>query len=346
MRSIRIKFVDNWLELDPGDNVFVEALSHRYDVRLSDDPEYLFYSCHGVEHLEYDVPRIFYTQENLRPDFNSCDYALGFDRLTFADRYFRFPLYLITRRKELLALSGGGGLDFRGERKFCSYIVSNGSGDPKREEIFRLLSAYRQVDSAGTYLNNVGYRVKDKGGFQSRYKFSISFENTSTPGYCTEKLIDAAYAGTIPIYWGDPDIGLDFNAKSFVDCGGYPDLESAVRRVIELDRDGEAYGRVRREPFLKRPLKGYAFEPGFEDFFYNIFDQDWKAAFRRNRLFWGKMYEDRIRERERHFARAERGLPRRLRRLCRMGLRAIMRRLRQKLELRLFGKSKGVLPER
>lgn len=38
------------------------------------------------------------------------------------------------------------------------------------------------------------------------YEFSIIVENERTPGYFTEKLIDCLSQGTVPIYWGAPDI--------------------------------------------------------------------------------------------------------------------------------------------
>jgi len=296
MRTIKIGFVDQWYEFDPHSNIFVELLAKRYDVQFSDDPEYLFYSVQGFRHLEYTVPRIFFTQENLTPDFNICDYAFAFDRLSFGDRYFRLPLYLISRRRELLALSAGQGLHYDGECEFCNFIVSNSRPAEERDEIFRLLSKYKKVDSAGTRMNNTGYRIRDKAQFQSHYKFSIAFENSSTPGYVTEKIVDAAYAGTVPIYWGDPTVGEDFDTASFVNCHDYGSLEEAAQAVIRLDQDDERYRQMRNRSLLKRPLTGYSFTPGFEEFFYAIFDQPWKSAFRRNRFSWGVMYESRYRE--------------------------------------------------
>ena len=41
-------------------------------------------------------------------------------------------------------------------------------------------------------------------------KFVLAFENSSSPGYCTEKLFHAKVAGAIPIYWGDPLVMNDF----------------------------------------------------------------------------------------------------------------------------------------
>ena len=296
MRSIKIKFVDEYIGFDIKNNIFLELLSKRYDVQFSDDPDYLFYSLNGFKHLRYQVPRIFFTQENITPDFNICDYAFGFDYLSFGDRYFRLPVYLISRRKELLALSSGQRLHGEGERLFCNFIVSNKTGAPEREEMLYLLSKYKKVDSAGAYLNNVGYRPRDKARFQSRYKFSLAFENSSSPGYITEKIVDAAYAGTIPIYWGDPTATEVFDASSFVNCRDYSSLETAAQAVIDLDRNEEKYLRMLSRNFLKKPLQGYSFDSGFEDFLFSIFEQPWKAAFRRNRNTWGIIYESRFLE--------------------------------------------------
>ena len=45
------------------------------------------------------------------------------------------------------------------------------------------------------------------------YMFSIAMENGSYKTYFTEKILDCFAAGTIPVYWGAPDIG-DFFEKS------------------------------------------------------------------------------------------------------------------------------------
>lgn len=40
----------------------------------------------------------------------------------------------------------------------------------------------------------------------ANYRFSLCFENMPMSGYITEKIFDCFYAGTVPIYWGAPDI--------------------------------------------------------------------------------------------------------------------------------------------
>ena len=94
--TVKLKFVDFWNKFNPTDNYFYKFLSKKFDLELSENPDYLFYSVYGFEHLKYDhCVKILYTPENMIPDFNFCDYALGFQPMSIGDRYIRFPLYLI-----------------------------------------------------------------------------------------------------------------------------------------------------------------------------------------------------------------------------------------------------------
>ena len=44
-------------------------------------------------------------------------------------------------------------------------------------------------------------------------------------GYTTEKIFEPMIAQSIPIYWGNPRIGEDFNEKSFINCNKVDILE-------------------------------------------------------------------------------------------------------------------------
>ena len=65
------------------------------------------------------------------------------------------------------------------------------------------------IDMFGSGANNP-FDIKDS--FLPHYMFSIVVENSQEPSYFTEKLLDCFAVGTIPIYWGTPDIGDFFNA--------------------------------------------------------------------------------------------------------------------------------------
>lgn len=281
MKKIYIKFVDFYKGFQPEDNDFVDFLRERYEVVFSDKPEYLFYSCFGNEHLKYDCIRIFYTGECMTPDFNECDYAIGFDRLSFSDRYIRIPLYNMFQYrkeyKELFETRVFSEQDIKQKTVFCNFIYSNCFAEDERTNFFYRMSKYKTVLSGGRYLNNVGGAVKDKRKFQEKSKFTIAFENTSYPGYCTEKLMEAFVAGTIPIYYGDREVAQDFNEEAFINCHRYPDFDAVVERVKELDEDDSLYLKMLNQA----PIKTFLKEETLKQFLYNIVEQEYEKAARR-----------------------------------------------------------------
>ncbi len=146
-------------------------------------------------------------------------------------------------------------LVFSEKSRFCNFIVSH-AGCPERESFYRLLSRFKRVDSPGRVFNNKAGPPREGNWFGSKvrfmkpYKFSIVFENSSYPGYTTEKLLSAMAANSVGIYWGNPLVSRDFNPGSFINCHDYPSFEAVAERVRELDQDETAYKRVLSEPFL------------------------------------------------------------------------------------------------
>ncbi len=90
-----------------------------------------------------------------------------------------------------------------------------------------------------------------KAEFLRPYKFTIAFERSAAPGYTTEKLVEARLAGTVPIYWGNPQVHRDFNPKSFISFYDHGEsLEQLAERVAEVDRDDELYRAYLSESFF------------------------------------------------------------------------------------------------
>jgi len=293
MKTIKLKFVDFEEGFKCENNFIYKALKKYYKIEICDNPDYLFFSVFSDENLKYDCIKIFYTGENLCPDFNLCDYAIGYEYLNYQDRYFRLPYYMrmekICRLMEEKDKNCG---DELAERKFCNFVYSNQNADRIRKVFFEKLSEYKKVDSGGGYLNNIGELCKDKLAFQKQYKFSVAFENSSHPGYTTEKLVDAFAAQTIPIYWGDTEVGKVFNPKAFVYLKDEDRIDEVIQIIRELDHNNEKYMKMLREPALLEPNKGYEHRQGeFEKFLKNIFEQDFEKAYRRNRVFWGNYYQ-------------------------------------------------------
>ncbi len=52
-KKLKLNFVDFSGDFTPKNNFFLNLLEKYYDIQISDDPEILFYSNFGYEHLKY-----------------------------------------------------------------------------------------------------------------------------------------------------------------------------------------------------------------------------------------------------------------------------------------------------
>ena len=159
------------------------------------------------------------------------------------------------------------GLLKKKKSKFCCFVVSNSSyGDltKRRFEIFSEINAYKPVDSAGPAFNNVGYLApKNEEFFEwiSEYKFMICLENSDSPGYITEKALQAYISGTIPIYYGGNKQAL--NSDSYIDTSE----REYLKKLISLDTDDEKYTEIRMQSLYKISPSLQEFEEKFQNLF-------------------------------------------------------------------------------
>lgn len=224
-------------------------LAGHFDIELTENPDFVIYSCFGNNHRKFDGVRIFYAGENVRPDFDECDYAFSFD-FPETERNVRLPLYRLYAEYPQLLLPRRTQEVMSQKRKFCAFLNSNLRAQ-ERIDFFDQLSAYRPVDGGGKVRNTIGYLVDDKMDFMRQYKFSIAFENSVSPGYTTEKLMHALVADTIPIYWGNPLAHRDFNSKAFINCHDYASFGDVVEVVKAIDQNDDLYQEYLSQPFFK-----------------------------------------------------------------------------------------------
>jgi hypothetical protein len=310
-REVRVKFLfrrhdqKKWYS-----DFFLAILDKRYQVVIDEEsPDFIFHEAHLVDVIKYAGVRIALSGENVRTDFNISDYGIGFDHLTFQDRYLRFPLYLFYSGSLKLAEERSDSIRTHPaeqliNRKFCNFLVSNGDASQFRTQFFKELSRYRQVDSGGRFLNTIGQVIENKLEWQKGYKFSMCFENSSTSGYLTEKLIQAYSATTLPIYWGDPDAAGELslgkggiNPKAVIWVTPRSPFD-AIQRILELDSHPEQYLAALCEPLFLDNDHSNRFKLELEKFLFSIFDQDKEEAFRRG---FGQM---RMRVENRNIARS------------------------------------------
>ncbi|TLD96864.1 alpha-1,3-fucosyl transferase [Helicobacter jaachi] len=291
MKQIRIAFCD-FGDMQGIANALCEMLKKHFEVILdSITPSYIFYSVFGSEHIKYDCVRIFFTGENVSPNFNICDYAIGFEHLHFLDRYMRYPLYLFYEADYTRALHKHSLITpqtLAQKKRFCNFIVSNGhNADPYREQVFHELCKFKRVDSGGKYLNNIGAPLKDKFAFQKECLFSLCFENSSSPGYLTEKLIQAAGAQTIPIYWGDTLLkgalfnGGGVNTQALIYAHDFACLQDLIAHIKDIESNPKKQLTILQTPLFLDTNHKEQFDEKLEAFLVHIFNQPYAQAFRR-----------------------------------------------------------------
>lgn len=260
---------------------FYSALSQRYDIKIdNDNPEYIIFGDENFGELNKNFPKhkhtkIFYTGENRRPENYDCHYAISFDH-NFAKWHYRLPLFVIY----MWALEAIHKTEYKYDyifkpkvspkTDFCSFVVSN-SGCKERNEFFEKLNAIKRVDSAGKHLNNTGLTLageQDKIDFLSSRKFNIAFEPYSHPGYITEKILHAFYAGTVPIYWGSRTATIDFNPLAFINVHNFASFDEAIEYVLKVDADEDLYNAIVQQPkFLYNIPPSYYFIDNFLNWF-------------------------------------------------------------------------------
>lgn len=240
-------------------NFFCSILSTVYDIEIDNNrPDFLFFSTEdfGTENKNFDKSdgpiKILFTGENRRPRNYNCHYAISFDH-NWSKWHYRLPLYVI----DMWCIKNESKLDYEFDhvintmpwldnhprRNFCGFVHRNPS-NPIRNKFFDELRKYKQVTSAGPLYNTTGTCVEGIQGkldFFKLCKFSLCFENSSYPGYVTEKILHSFYGNTVPIYWGSETIGVDFNEKSFINVGLYKTIDEAINRIKEVDQNDRLY---------------------------------------------------------------------------------------------------------
>jgi GR25 family glycosyltransferase involved in LPS biosynthesis len=165
------------------------------------------------------------------------------------DNPIRMPLHFATTPHPI---------SFDQRKKFCAFVVSNPIC-AIRNEAFQHLNTYKPVSSGGAYMNNIGGQLSLKypgGGcgdiskhhFFAEHQFTISFENSQSPGYLTEKLLHAKMAGCLPLYWGDAD--AEFNPQSFVNLSNIPSADRIIAIVKHLETNPVMCAKIAATPPL------------------------------------------------------------------------------------------------
>ena len=305
MKTVKIKFVGKWEGITPEENVICYWLrKNGYEIQVCDDADYIICDVFGnprYEYCRYPQVRIFESGENVTPDFNLVDYAVCRYPISFYDRNFYLPG--CTNPGEywhaLAKKDRNYPAEFLKEKVyFANLIAGHDSEHNYRSIFFEKLSAYKRVESPGTFMNNmpdgmtVNWLDDSKANFQRRSKFTICFESTAHEGFITEKITDAFFSDTIPVYYGSSNITEFFNPEAFINVSDYDSLDAVVAKIKELDQDDEKYLAMLRQPILKDPDLPRRMDEELEKYILHIFEQPLEQAYRRCRVYYPKWQDE------------------------------------------------------
>lgn len=281
---------------------------YEYDYYFVDDV--IYYSLENMQEVlnaKKTSVKIMFALEAVFPDLNIFDYAISFiNQFDCQDRVLHLPyLELLNKMGYAMLISNldcDKNVDINKE-KFCNFIYGNSRAHCMRETLFYKISQYKTVDSLGKFLNNVPIRNTREDvdwlyksiDLKRPYKFSIAAENATFPGYTSEKLITSMLAKTIPIYWGNPDVGMEYNQQAFINVMDYSSIDDVIDVIRQLDEDDEKYKNMISRPWRTENQKKKFQEnvSRFYQMFYNIFYIDIKKAYRRPEGCWPDyMYPD------------------------------------------------------
>jgi len=263
---MKIGFIDFWDGFDPNNNFFTHILKRSIEgLRIThpSESDLIFFSCFGSENKRYTQKKIFYTGENIRPDFSNCDFSLSFDFDRLEGKNVRLPLwYLYIDWFKVSSygnpswlipvdyLKGENHFSKKQKDKFCSTVFS--SPYEIRFNALSHLDLYKKVDRFGS----IHQQSLPKGELPkmeeiSNYKFNLCFENSVYPGYFTEKLLHAKVAGCVPIYYSDKTYIEDFNSNCCINLIDFESIDEMCKYVKYLDQNQREYTKIQMQPIFK-----------------------------------------------------------------------------------------------
>ncbi len=108
----------------------------------------------------------------------------------------------------------------------------------------------------------------------SQYKFALCFENMILTGWITEKIFDCFYSGTIPVYWGAPDITEFIPANCFIDKRNFKSYDDLLSFLKKMSNEEIQQYRDNAKAFLESDKFNIFSKANFVNIFKKIVSKD------------------------------------------------------------------------
>jgi hypothetical protein len=138
-------------------------------------------------------------------------------------------------------------VNFKSDKKNeISFITSNKNmfnGHRLRQIIFDKLQGQESIGEFSLNLVRTPPKIPSKNPMFVNAKFAIVIENDSRQNLMSEKIVDALFTKTVPIYWGAPNVGEFFNDKGILSFQTEEELYQILQNLTpefydELEREG------------------------------------------------------------------------------------------------------------
>ena len=134
----------------------------------------------------------------------------------------------------------GKNVDFTAVKTLSCSIISSGKTDLVGHKLRHQVIAWLRRQEHNVDVLGRGYKpFEQKQEGLLPYTYSVIIENVREPDYFTEKLVDCLLCGTIPIYWGAPNISYYFNVDGIIICNDLAELQEAIKGLFEDNKDSK-----------------------------------------------------------------------------------------------------------
>tara|TARA_R110000824_G_scaffold305093_1_gene492919 strand:+ start:4079 stop:4921 length:843 start_codon:yes stop_codon:yes gene_type:complete len=161
-----------------------------------------------------------------------------------------------------------------------SFITSSKAffpGHKLRQSIFDRLVALGSINEFSLNLHRSPPMIPSKNPMFEKAKFSVIIENFYRPNLFSEKILDALWTKTVPLYYGTPNIGEFFNEKGIITFTTEEELFELLETITpemytELEESGVLEDNKQRS--LKYASFYQSIDEAIDTVIYGITDAD------------------------------------------------------------------------
>ena len=115
------------------------------------------------------------------------------------------------------------------EKTRMTSLIASAKRDTEGHRLRHAVADWARDNAPGVDLLGRGYRpFADKADGLAPYRYSVVIENMREANYFSEKLLDAVFCLSVPIYWGCPNLDRFIDPDGIIQCQSEDDIRRAI----------------------------------------------------------------------------------------------------------------------